>query len=81
MASGLPTNGNTQVYDSDYYCSVSRSGRLAYYIFSFIRLGLKVLLLSRSVVVVSRIIHVSDNITDTKILQLGSKYTDPNFLK
>lgn len=67
MASGLPANGDTQFYDLDYYCSASTSECLAYCIFFVIRLGCKVLLQSRSAVVVSRIVCISGNITDSSI--------------
>ena len=43
----------------------------------FMRLGSKVLLQSRSLVVLSRVIHVSDNISDTEILELCRKYIEP----
>ena len=80
MASGLPANGNTHFYDLDYYCSASMSECLAYCIFSVIRLGCKVLLQTRSAVIVSRIVCISGNITDTEVFQLGSKYIEPIFL-
>lgn len=71
MTSGLPANGNTQFYDLDYYCSASTSECLAYCVFFVIRLGCKVLLERRSAVV-SRIVCISGNITDTEVFQLGS---------
>lgn len=80
MASGLPANGNIQFCDLDYYCSASTSECLAYCVFFIIRLGCKVLLQSKSAVVVSRIVCVSGNITDKEVFQLGSKYIEPFFL-
>lgn len=80
LASALPANGNTQFYDLDYYCSASTSECLAYCVFLAIRLGCKVLLQSRSAVVVSRIVCISANITDTEVFQLGSKYIERFFL-
>ena len=79
MASGLPANGNTQFYDLEYYCSASTSECLAYCVFFVSRFGCKVLLQSRSAVVVSRIVCISGNITDTEVFQLGSKYIEPFF--
>jgi hypothetical protein len=79
MGSGLPANDNAQFYDLDYYCSASTSEGLTYYVFFVIRLGCKALLQSRSAVVVSRIVCISGNITDTEVFQLGSKYVEPNF--
>lgn len=80
MASGLPANCNTQFYDLNYYCSASTSECLAYCIFFVIRLDCKVLLQSRSAVVVSGIVCISGNITDSEVFQLGSKYIEPIFL-
>jgi hypothetical protein len=79
MASGLPANGKTYFYDLDYYCSASTSECLAYCVFFLIRLGCKVLLQSRSALVVSKVVCISGNITDTEVFQLGSKYIEPIF--
>jgi hypothetical protein len=75
MASGLPANGYAKVYDLNYYRSASTSECLAYFVFFIIRLGCKILLQSRSAVVISRIVCISGKMTDTEVFQLGSKYT------